>query len=203
MSDHGKKCAGADCSNEAGTLQCPTCLKLGVKGSFFCAQDCFKRNWVSCMQGSLLNKILTLIASRPHTRRSTKHRMVNTRPRWQVPLNWNFESDRDTASGFYNPFPQYPFTGSVRPVYPLSPRRPVPKSIKHPDWAETGIPKREMRLSRSKIDILDTEGQEAMRKVCRLSREVLDITAAAMKPGVTTDYLDEICHNACVERNVS
>lgn len=42
-----------------------------------------------------------------------------------------------------------------------------------------------------------------MRKVCRLAREVLDITAAAMKPGVTTDYLDEICHNACVEREVS
>ena len=42
-----------------------------------------------------------------------------------------------------------------------------------------------------------------MRKVCRLSREVLDITAAAIKPGVSSDYLDEICHNACVERNVS
>jgi methionyl aminopeptidase len=60
-----------------------------------------------------------------------------------------------------------------------------------------------MRLSRTKIDILDVKGQEAMRKVCRLAREVLDITAAAMKPGVTTDYLDEICHNACVEREVS
>lgn len=60
-----------------------------------------------------------------------------------------------------------------------------------------------MRLSRSKVDILDATGQEAMRKVCRLAREVLDVTAAAMKPGVTTDYLDEICHNACVERNVS
>jgi methionyl aminopeptidase len=41
-----------------------------------------------------------------------------------------------------------------------------------------------------------------MRKVCRLAREVLDITAAAMKPGVTTDYLDAICHNACIERDV-
>ncbi|KAJ6105571.1 methionine aminopeptidase [Penicillium capsulatum] len=104
------------------------------------------------------------------------------------------------AGGLYNPFPTYPFSGSVRPVYPLSPRRPVPKTIKHPDWAETGIPKREMRLSKSKWDFLDAAGQEAMRKVCRLGREVLDITAAAIKPGVTTDYLDEICHNACVER---
>jgi methionyl aminopeptidase len=112
-------------------------------------------------------------------------------------------SNHDTASGLYNPFPTYPYTGSVRAVYPLSPRRPVPKTIKHPDWAKDGIPKREMRLSRSKWDLLDAKGQEAMRKVCRLAREVLDITAAAMKPGVTTDYLDEICHKACVEREVS
>lgn len=41
-----------------------------------------------------------------------------------------------------------------------------------------------------------------MRKVCRLSREVLDVIAREVKPGVTTDYLDEVCHNACIERNV-
>ena len=79
----------------------------------------------------------------------------------------------------------------------------MPKTIKHPDWAKTGIPKRELQLSRSKWDILDTKGQEAMRKVCRLAREVLDITATAIKPGITTDYLDEVCHNACVDRDVS
>lgn len=79
----------------------------------------------------------------------------------------------------------------------------MPKTIQHPDWAETGIPKRERSLDRNKIELLDEKGQEAMRKVCRLAREVLDITAAAIKPGVTTDYLDEICHNACVEREVS
>ncbi|KKY37280.1 putative methionine aminopeptidase 1 [Diaporthe ampelina] len=50
---------------------------------------------------------------------------------------------------------------------------------------------RENRLNRSKIDILDAKGQEAMRKVCRLARQVLDVTAAELKPGITTDYLDE------------
>lgn len=40
------KCAGAGCGNEAGALQCPTCLKLGLKNGHFCSQDCFKRNWV-------------------------------------------------------------------------------------------------------------------------------------------------------------
>lgn len=41
-----------------------------------------------------------------------------------------------------------------------------------------------------------------MRKVCRLAREVLDVAARAIKPGVTTDYIDEIVHKACIERNV-
>lgn len=58
------------------------------------------------------------------------------------------------------------------------------------------------RLNQTKIDILDAKGQEAMRKVCRLAREVLEITAAGVRPGITTDYLDEVCHKACVERDV-
>ena len=52
------------------------------------------------------------------------------------------------------------------------------------------------------MKILDQKEQDGMRKVCRLAREVLDIAAAALKPGVTTDYIDEIVHNACLERDV-
>lgn len=47
------------------------------------------------------------------------------------------------ADGHFNPFPAYPFTGSLRPVYPLSPRRTVPDRIKLPDYAGNGIPKSE------------------------------------------------------------
>lgn len=43
--------------------------------------------------------------------------------------------------------------------------------------------------------------QRLPRVVDQLGREVLDIAASHIKPGVTTDYLDEIVHNACVERN--
>lgn len=72
-----------------------------------------------------------------------------------------------------------------------------------PDYAETGIPKRRPVLNSTKVNILDAKGQDAMRKVCRLAREVLDIVAAELRPGITTDYLDEVCHQACIERNVS
>lgn len=58
-------------------------------------------------------------------------------------------------------------------------------------------------MGRNKITILDKAQQEGMRKVCRLAREVLDIVAREAKPGVTTDYLDEVCHKACLERDVS
>jgi methionyl aminopeptidase len=35
----------------------------------------------------------------------------------------------------------------------------------------------------------------------QLGREILDITAAAIKPGITTDELDVICHQATIKRN--
>lgn len=109
----------------------------------------------------------------------------------------------DPETGFYNPFPTFPFTGPLRPVYPLSERREVPKSIARPDYAADGIPKAGRSLRANKIDILDATAQEKMRKVCRLAREVLDIAAAALRPGITTDEIDEIVHKACIERNVS
>jgi len=110
-------------------------------------------------------------------------------------------SELDLATGQINPFPTFQFTGPLRPVYPLSPRREVPTRIPHPDYAKDGIPKSE-RIGRNKITILNAKEQEGMRKVCRLAREVLDIAARAAVPGVTTDYIDEIVHKACLERNV-
>lgn len=91
----------------------------------------------------------------------------------------------------------------MRPVYPLSPKRTVPSTIPHPDYAKNGIPISEQRLfGQRSIKILNKEEQEGMRRVCRLAREVLDIAARALKPGVTTDYIDEVVHKACVEREV-
>lgn len=110
-------------------------------------------------------------------------------------------SEPDPDTGFYDPFPTFPYTGTLRPVYPLSPRREVPKSIKHPDYARDGIPHSE-RIGRNKITILDKAGIAAMRKACVIGREVLDIVAAEVRPGVTTDYLDEVVHKACLERDV-
>ena len=108
------------------------------------------------------------------------------------------------VAAFYNPFPKFEFTGSLRPVYPLSPKRTVPPHIQRPDYAEDGNPKSERKFfGRNNITILNQKEQEGMRKVCRLAREVLDIAAKEIRPGVTTDYLDEVVHKACIERDVS
>ncbi|CEN61361.1 Putative Methionine aminopeptidase [Aspergillus calidoustus] len=154
-----RKCRGLECPKDAGSLQCPTCLKMGLD-SFFCSQDCFKRSW-------------------------SDHKSLHKK-----------------TTGHFNPFPSFQFAGSLRPVYPLSPMRTVPKSIPHPDYAKDGIPRSEQKfVGRHNITILNKEEQEGMRRVCRLAREVLDIAARALKPGVTTDYIDEIVHKACVERD--
>lgn len=112
-------------------------------------------------------------------------------------------SEPDPATGQYNPFPAFQFTGSLRPVYPLSASRTIPKSIPHPDYAKDGFPRSEQKvLGRHNITILNHEQKEGMRKVCRLAREVLDMAAAELRPGVTTDYIDEVVHKACIERDV-
>ncbi|KAK9457417.1 peptidase M24, structural domain-containing protein [Dipodascopsis uninucleata] len=100
----------------------------------------------------------------------------------------------------YDPFPTYNYSGTTRAVYPLSPKREVPASIKKPDYAESGIPYSEQKVLRSNnIHINSPEDIELMREACKLGRKVLDICAAALKPGVTSDSIDEIAHNTIIE----
>jgi len=41
MDDKENFCETQDC-NKPAKLQCPTCLKLGIKGSYFCTQVLLK-----------------------------------------------------------------------------------------------------------------------------------------------------------------
>ncbi|EGW35783.1 uncharacterized protein SPAPADRAFT_58988 [Spathaspora passalidarum NRRL Y-27907] len=102
----------------------------------------------------------------------------------------------------YNPFPNFNFTGELRPTYPLSPRRAIPKHIKLPDYAQAGKPISEIRDDRiGRIPVLTPKEITKIRKCAKVSREILDITASHIKPGVTTDELDAILHRECVKRN--
>jgi methionyl aminopeptidase len=78
-----------------------------------------------------------------------------------------------------------------------SPRRSVPDHIARPPYAndpkgrpglrESGAPK-------------DAETIEKMRRAGRAAAEVLQLVGAAVRPGITTDELDAIAHEACIER---
>ena len=96
----------------------------------------------------------------------------------------------------------YSFTGPLRP-YKQSPRRPVPAHIMRPDYADhpEGRSKSEEEdRARHEIIVCTPEQIEGVRLASKLARECLDEVARAIAPGVTTDELDRICHEAAVER---
>nr|CAD7408678.1 unnamed protein product [Timema cristinae] len=134
--------------NSLAKLQCPTCIKLGIQGSYFCSQDCFKGNWKS-------HKVLHKIASKLR-------------------------------------------------AYPQAPRRTVSPNILRPDYADhsLGVPLSEQAVRGSaQIRTLSAKEIEGMRVACKLGREVLEEAANAIGAGVTTDEIDRVVHEACVERD--
>lgn len=162
-----KVCETPGCG-AAAKLQCPTCIKLGIQGSYFCSQDCFKGSWKS-------HKVL--------------HKLAQG-------LSPNDKED-------YEPWPNYRFTGRLRP-YPQGQKRTVPPHIPRPDYADhpEGVPLSEQAVrSSAQIRCLTDDEVEGMRLACKLGREVLDEAAAAIGIGVTTDEIDRVVHEACVERD--
>jgi methionyl aminopeptidase len=77
----------------------------------------------------------------------------------------------------------------------VSPRRTVPAGVPRPDYANSGVPQE--RGSRA---VRTPEEIEAMRVAGRVAAEVLIEVGRAVAPGVTTDELDRIGHEASIER---
>ncbi|CCH41638.1 Methionine aminopeptidase 1 [Wickerhamomyces ciferrii] len=118
--------------------------------------------------------------------------------------NWALHKSIHNKPGVerYDPFPEFNYTGKVRAQYPLTPKRIVPDHIAKPDYSANGQPISEHVSDRSgKIPINSEDEIKQIKKAATLAREVLDIAAASIKPGITTDELDEIVHNATIERD--
>jgi methionyl aminopeptidase len=84
--------------------------------------------------------------------------------------------------------------GRVRPGL-VSPMLSVPDHIVPTDYYQTGQPKRW-----DEPMVKAPEVVERMRVACRVAAEVLRVTGEAVAPGVTTDELDRVAHQAYIER---
>ncbi len=70
----------------------------------------------------------------------------------------------------------------------VSPRRAVPAQIPRPEYAHTGRP----RSQGSNVRTADELAR--MRRACAAAARVLRIAGESVRPGVTTDAIDEIAH---------
>jgi len=77
----------------------------------------------------------------------------------------------------------------------ISPMRTVPAEIPRPDYADTGQPVRWPEPRVKSADVI-----ERMRHACRAAAEVLELGGAAVAPGVTTDEIDAVVHQAYIDR---
>src|SRR5690606_26504644 len=77
----------------------------------------------------------------------------------------------------------------------ISPMRSVPDHIARPPYAATGevVAWEEPRVKSPEII-------EAMRHAGQVAAEILRLTGEFLRPGVTTDEVDEYCHNLYIER---
>ncbi|MBN1206278.1 MAG: type I methionyl aminopeptidase [Myxococcaceae bacterium] len=77
----------------------------------------------------------------------------------------------------------------------ISPPRSVPAHIPRPDYAETGRPARVP----DEPDVKSPDVIARMRRAGKAAAKVLEITGAAVRPGITTDELDAIAHEAYIQ----
>lgn len=85
-------------------------------------------------------------------------------------LEGDSNGSQTQQDGLYEPWPNFRFTGKLRP-YPQSPKRIVPPSIPRPDYADhpTGAPLGELAIKGSaQIKVLSDEEIEGMRVACKV-----------------------------------
>ncbi|XP_047951402.1 methionine aminopeptidase 1A-like isoform X2 [Salvia hispanica] len=179
---------GLSCARcgEPAHLQCPKCvqLKLPRQGAAFCSQDCFKASWSSH------KSVHSNSNSSPASENSSERNSGLPNDGWLYCMR---KGQSRTPK-----MPYFDWTGPLRP-YPISQKRFVPAHIDLPDWAIDGIPKIEPNSDlQHVVEIKTPEQIERMRETCRIAREVLDAAARIVRPGITTDEIDAVVHEATI-----
>jgi methionyl aminopeptidase len=77
----------------------------------------------------------------------------------------------------------------------VSPMRSVPPEIARPPYAESGVP-----VYWDEPRVKSPEIIERMRHAGKVAAEILRLTGEHLRPGMTTDEVDEYCHQLYIER---
>ncbi|CAJ1918862.1 unnamed protein product [Cylindrotheca closterium] len=94
----------------------------------------------------------------------------------------------------------FPYAGSIVPGVISEQRIVVDEKIVSPSYARDGIPKeKSSALLPWIIEVKTADEIEKMRAAGKLAREVLDLAGRAVAPGITTDEIDTIVHEAVVK----
>ncbi|CAL1411862.1 unnamed protein product [Linum trigynum] len=174
----------AQCGKPA-QLQCPKCveLKLPREAASFCTQDCFKASWSTHKSVHLKAKLSSIGTGTDDVKSN-------------LPEGWLYCLRK--GQGRTSKLPQFDWTGALRP-YPISPKRAIPAHVEQPDWALDGTPKIEPNSDlQHVVEIKNPDQIQRMRETCRIGREVLDAAARIIAPGVTTDEIDRVVHEATI-----
>ena len=99
-------CITNGCSKPA-SLQCPTCLKMNIHGSFFCSQVSKKLQSLKDRHVRCLRFCFVMFVQDCFKGFWKEHKVVHKKP-----------SPVKQTQSSYNPWPGFHFTGKLRP-YPL------------------------------------------------------------------------------------
>lgn len=81
----------------------------------------------------------------------------------------------------------------------VSSQRSVPSHIQKPPYVSTTPGK---DACPPHIEIYSPEQISKIKEACILARKILNLTAKKLKVGITTDNIDEIVHQLCIDNNV-
>lgn len=188
-------CASAGCNNSVSTnLACPNCKKLGLD-NYFCTQECFKKNYAEHKKvHAVAKQVLAAIGNQ-------KENLTNNG------ISCSLEAPAEVKLRQPDWAKNFHFRGRLRPTL-LSPQRIIPRSIRRPDYADhiQGVSESEQRDKNNHNNIRvytseELDGEYGLRHACKMGREVLDCAGKALRVGVTTDEIDRVVHEACIERD--
>ncbi|PFH38125.1 methionine aminopeptidase [Besnoitia besnoiti] len=165
-------------------LACPTCVKLGIKGSYFCSQACFRASW---KRHKDVHEVFRMLQKHQGETCAVANYDPHNRAAWR-------------NNAHLSNFLSFSFTGPLRP-WPIRERmRTVPAHIPQPDYALTGVPQSELDSKRkSNVHVHSPEELQRLREACLLGRRALDLAHSLVKPGVTTEEIDAKVHAFIVE----